>query len=40
MNQKHINKSNVFIGIPIEVKPGDSLETKVIEVNSSLLELT
>lgn len=40
MNQQHVNKITVFIGKPTEVKPGDSLETKVIEVNRSLLELT
>jgi len=34
------NKITVFIGRPIEVKPGDSLKTKTMEVNSSLLELT
>lgn len=34
------NKITVFIGRPIEVKPGDSLETKTREVNRSLLELT
>ncbi len=34
------NKITVFIGRPIEVKPGDSLKTKAMEVNRSLLELT
>jgi len=33
------NKITVFIGRPIEVKPGDLLETKAMEVNRSLLEL-
>jgi len=33
------NKITVFIGRPIEVKPGDSLKIKAIEVNRSLLEL-
>jgi len=34
------NKITVFIGRPIEVKPGDSLKTKAVEVNRSLLGLT
>jgi len=33
------NKITVFIGRPIEVNPGDSLKTKAMEVNSSLLKL-
>ncbi|MEA3485268.1 MAG: DUF374 domain-containing protein [Candidatus Aerophobetes bacterium] len=33
------NKITVFIGKPIEVKPGDFLITKAMEVNRSLLEL-
>ena len=33
------NKITVYIGRPIEVKPGDSLKTKTMEVNRSLLEL-
>ncbi|GAH76357.1 unnamed protein product, partial [marine sediment metagenome] len=31
------NKITVFIGRPIEVKPGDSLRAKAMEVNRSLL---
>lgn len=31
------NKITVFIGKPIDVKPGDSLKTKAMEVNRSLL---
>ncbi len=34
------NRITVFIGKPIEVKPGDSLKTKAMEVNRSLLELS
>jgi lysophospholipid acyltransferase (LPLAT)-like uncharacterized protein len=33
------NKITVFIGRPIEVNPGDSLKTKAMEVNRSLLKL-